>query len=129
MTAAAPRRPQWLERGHETGAVLVEALVAALIVAAMAGVWFDTLARGARAQRSADDRRLAMLVAQSQLATVGVIGAVAPGSSSGQDGDFRWTIAITPNAEAGNDINLVTVTVARIGGTELARLQTLRVGK
>lgn len=113
----------------ETGSVLVEALVAVLIIAAMSGLWFETLARGARAGRSADDRRLAMLVAQSQLATVGVVSAIAPGTTSGSDAGLDWRIAVSRAGDAGAGVQRVGVDVTGPQGDVLARLQTLRIGQ
>ena len=113
----------------ETGSVLIEALVAVLIVAAMAGLWFETVSSGAGRQRNADDRRTAMLVAQSQLATVGVLRPVVPGETSGSDGSMAWRIAVDPHAEAGPAVYRVRVTVGSASGRTLARLETLRFGR
>ena len=107
--------------------MVVEAMVAVLIVALMAGLWFETLGSAARRQRGGADRRMAMLVAQSQLATVGVLNAVIPGSVTGQDGEFAWRIAVEPAESAG--LAQVTVSVSRPGGRPLATLQTLRLGR
>ncbi len=114
---------------RETGAVLVETLVAVLIIAAMSGLWFETLAQGARQQRGLADRRIAMLVAQSQLATVGVLRAVAPGQTSGDDAGMAWRIEIRTYPEAGTGIDKVTVAVGQPGGANLAVLQSLRLGQ
>lgn len=113
----------------ETGAVLVETLIAILIVAAMAGLWFQTVAGNARAQQGLADRRQAMLVARSQLATVGVLSAIAPGETIGSDAGFQWRIAIESSPEAPAGAKQVTVTVARPGGTPLASLTSLRLGR
>lgn len=113
---------------RETGSVLVEALVAVAIVATMSGLWFETLSSGALRQRTSADRRTALLVARSQLATVGVFNALAPGESQGSDAGFSWQIAIEPDADTGPGVDLVTIVVARPGGAPLARLQTLRLG-
>lgn len=110
----------------ETGAVLVEALVAVLIVATMAGVWFGTVNDNARAQLGLADRRTAMLVAQSQLATVGVLGAIAPGERVGSDAGMNYVITITPATAL---LNRVTVSVMRPGGSPLAVLETLKAGR
>lgn len=110
----------------ETGAVLVEALVAVLIIAGMAGVWFGTVNDNARSQRGLADRRTAMLIAQSQLATVGVLGAVAPGERVGSDAGMNYTVTVKP---APDRLNLVTVSVAKPGGAPLAVLETLKAGQ
>ncbi len=116
------------ERAGETGSILIEALVAVAIVAAMAGLWFNTLAQGAAAERATADRRTALLVARSQLATVGVYTAAAPGVTSGRDAGMAWRIDITPFPEAGQGMEQVVVSVGRPGAAALATLRTLRFG-
>lgn len=118
-----------IARDGETGSVLVEALVAILIVAGMSGLWFETLARSAGQQRELADRRLAMLVARSQLATVGVVTPLVPGETGGSDAGLAWRISVRPYPEAGDGIDQIVVTVARPDGGDLARLQSLRVGR
>jgi type II secretory pathway pseudopilin PulG len=113
---------------RETGSVLVEALVAVLIVAAMAGLWFDTLAQGVRQQRTLADRRTAMLVAQSQLAAASVRNPSGQ-ESSGVNAGMEWRTSIEPFPAAGEGIERVTVTVGRAGGTALASLQSLQFGQ
>lgn len=110
----------------ETGTVLVEALVAVLIIAGMAGVWFQSVSDNARRQIGLAERRTAMLVAQSQLSTVGVIGAIAPGVRTGSDAGMNYSIAIAP---AAGGLSRVTVTVARPGAPPLAVLETLKAGR
>lgn len=114
---------------QESGSVLVEALVAVLIVAGMAGLWFDTLGQGARQQHSLADRRTAMLVAQSQMATVGVITMIAPGETRGSDAGMDWRANVEPFADGGEGLDKVTVSVGRPGDGDLATLQTLRLGR
>jgi len=113
----------------ETGAVLVETLVAVLIVAAMAGLWFDTLAQGIRQQQALADRRIALLVAQSRLATVGVLTTDSAGEDRGSDAGMNWQISREPFPQAGQGIDKVEVTAGRPGGDALASLQSLRLGK
>lgn len=118
-----------IARDNETGSVLVEALVAILIVAGMSGLWFETLARSTGQQRELGDRQLAMLVARSQLATVGVETPLAPGETGGSDAGLAWRISVRPYPEAGDGIDQVMVTVARPGGGDLVQLQSLRIGR
>ncbi len=120
MTQRRPRRP------GETGAILVEAMVAVLIIAGMAGLWFQTVSNTARSQHGLAERRLGMLVAQSQLATVGVLGAIAPGVRTGSDGNLNYTITI---ARAADGLSRVTVVVANASGATLARLETMKAGQ
>lgn len=114
-------------RDSEAGAVVVEALVAVLIIAAMAGLWFDTVIQGARQQRGLADRQLAMLVVQSQAATVGIIGSAR--ETRGRDAGMNWTIEIEPFAEAGDGMEKVTVSAGRPEAAPLASLQSLRLGR
>ena len=119
-------------RGGETGTMIVEAMVAVLIVSLMAGLWFQTVAGTTARERGLADRRTALLVAQSQLATVGVLHAVVPGTTTGRDGRFAWRIAIDGAPDAGAGIARVTVTVDGDGegnsARRLASLETLRFG-
>jgi type II secretory pathway component PulJ len=112
---------------RETGTVLVETLVAVLIVSAMAGLWFETLGQGARQQRALADRRLAMLIAQSQMATVGVLRSVGAGATTGSDAGMDWRTEIRPYPEAGTGIDKVSVAVGRPGAAALVVLQSLRL--
>jgi type II secretory pathway pseudopilin PulG len=114
---------------REEGSVLVEALVAVLIVAAMAGLWFDTLAQGVRQQAALGDRRIAILVAQSQLAAAGVLNPSGRQGSSGRDAGMAWRIGVEPYPDAGDGIEMVTVTVGKPGGAALATLQSLQFGQ
>jgi len=114
---------------QESGSVLIEALVAVLIVAAMAGLWFETLGQGARQQHSLADRRIAMLVAQSQMATVGIVTAIGPGETRGSNVGMDWRITVQPFSDGGEGIEKVTVSVGRPGDGDLAILQSLRLGR
>jgi len=116
-------------RPSEAGSVVIEALVAVLILAAISGAWFSTVSGTVQRQRGVDARALAMLVASSQLATTGVTVPLAPGTRSGRDGDFDWTISIEPaGSEFGSSDGLmrVAVTVADARGQRLAQLATVR---
>jgi hypothetical protein len=101
-------------------------MVAVLIIAGMAGLWFQTVSETARAQRGLADRRLAMLVAQSQIATVGVLGDIAPGVRTGSDAGMAYAITISP---AGDGLSRVAVAVNGADGAPLARLETLKAGQ
>ncbi len=114
-------------RGGEVGSLVIEALVAVLIVAAMAGLWFQTLGSAAHGQRGTADRRLAYLIAQSRLATVGVLNSVVPGVTSGNDGAFAWTVDIEPAGQPG--LARVTVNVTGGDARPLATLTSLRFGR
>ena len=73
--------------------------------------------------------RLAMLEARSRLAEVGADIALAPGVSSGQDGDLSWRVEIAPVAASAARIGRlmdVTVDVSQ-GGRPGAVLRSMRL--
>lgn len=117
----------------ERGAIVLEALVATLIIAALVAATFSSVARLADTARAGEERALAMLVARSQMAAVGAVTAVVPGRVTGVDGPFAWTVDIAA-AGSGNardgalPLARVAVSVApRAGGPPLARLSSLRL--
>ncbi|MDT0508407.1 type II secretion system protein [Novosphingobium sp. MMS21-SN21R] len=99
-------------RPEERGFALVEALVALAIIAGMAGLFYQTLTGSIEASRGIEARRIAVLVAQSQLAA-----AEAGAIRSGDEGDsagLHWTVSIEPwdqGARSGN-LTLERVQVA-----------------
>lgn len=111
-------------RDGEQGSILVETLAALLILAVMAGLWFQTIGGVAQRERAAAERQSAMLVAASALATVGVLEAVSPGTRTGSSNGYAWAIDIE-RAGTGN-LARVTVTVRDAHGGTLAALKTLR---
>ncbi|MGI4881477.1 MAG: hypothetical protein ACRYG4_28780 [Janthinobacterium lividum] len=117
----------------ERGSVVIEAMIAAAIVAAMLGVTFETIQTTSAHARAVDDRRRAMLVAQSALAEVGPVIPAEPGTTDGAAGDLGWRVAIDhwgdgAPSDAGR-LGLVTVTVHDAGGRSLAVLRSLRLGR
>jgi hypothetical protein len=84
-----------LARG-DMGQALVDAMIGSAIVAttlaAMFGAIYDSSARN----RMAEQRRTAMLIAQSELASVGPLIPAAPGVTEGTEGDFYWRVDIEP---------------------------------
>lgn len=80
---------------RRAGSVLVEALVATAIVAAiMIGVLRvvgDSLAR----HRAAETRRMALMIARSQLAGVGFVTPLTEGSRTGEADDYVWRIDVS----------------------------------
>ena len=122
-------KKHWYRRG-ERGFTLPEALVASAIVAAMLGVTLGVVQNNARAARINEERRAALLVAQSQLAVaqVAVPGRLA--SREGKSGAISWSLRIEPyrGALANPALDRITVT-AGTGptGKPLVELTTLRV--
>ncbi len=115
---------------RERGFTLPEALVASAIVAAMLGVTLNVVQNNARSARINEERRAALLVAQSQLAVAEV---AVPGrfvTREGRSGDIAWQVRIEPfrSALASPALDQITVT-AGTGpqGLPLVELTTLRV--
>lgn len=101
--------------GRRAGSVLVEALVATAIVAViMVGalrVVGDSLAR----HRTVETRRMALMIARSQLAGVGFVAPLAEGTRTGEENDYVWRIDISRCAGEVSDSTagqLYCVTVA-----------------
>jgi hypothetical protein len=117
-------------RLSERGSILVEAMVASLILAAMLGVMFESMQSGARQIAAVDGRRMAMLVAQSQMAGVGVLTVAATGQTEGRDAGMGWKMRIVPLAPANRVGRLVDVRVMvndLRSGQQLANLHSVRL--
>lgn len=128
MSAAQPR-------GADVGAIFVEALIASAIVAMALATTLRIVADGAIRDRALSQRREAILVAQSQLAAVGVSVPLQVGQSSGVEGDLAWRADVAPYGSGGGLRNpagslwTVAVHVApRGGGADLVVLNSLRLG-
>ncbi len=117
----------------EHGAIVIEAMIAAAIVAAMCAAAFEAVTATSRTSRALEARREAMLVAQSTLATVGVAIPVVPGATDGIAGSLTWRVDIVPTASgesAAGTLDRVTVTVrAANKRAPLATLSTLRLAR
>ena len=118
---------------RDAGSVFVESMIAATIVAVALGGTFQVIGDGAARDRASQDRRLALLVAQSELAAVGAEIPLVSGQNSGLADDMTWRVDITPygdgvDASAVGPLWRVSVTVRRRdGGPDLARLETLKL--
>jgi hypothetical protein len=109
-------------RGQDRGAILVEALVACAVIALVAGALFALV--GGRSGSLAE-RREALLIAQSRLATLGVTQPLTPGLSSGRSGRHIWSVQVSRHG--GSRLVDVSVAVRRADGRELVRLDSLRL--
>ena len=113
----------------ERGSALIEALVGVAIVSLTLAGMYRAIADSAARNHMAEDKRTASLIAQSELASVGSIVPLAPGTTTGITAGYRWEIDVQPLAlkmpqsDAGPlwDV-LVSVRSAR--GTPLAALHT-----
>lgn len=123
-------RGQHQRRQKEGGFTLPEALVASAIVAAMLGVTLGVVQNNARAARVNEERRAALLVAQSQLAAAQVAVPGRFAAREGKSGQIGWSLRIEPyrGAVASPALDRITVTAgAGPSGEPLVELTTLRV--
>jgi hypothetical protein len=121
----------------EQGSVLVEAMVGSAIIAITLLGMYEAIVTSASHNRMAEDRRNAIMIAQSELAAVGTIIPSLPGTTEGTQGDFYWRVDIAPygqdesTPQLGRVANqtgtlcLVTVTVADRKRRPLSVLHTL----
>jgi prepilin-type N-terminal cleavage/methylation domain-containing protein len=115
---------------RDQGFTLPEALVASAIVASMLGVTLNVVQNNARAARINEERRAALLVAQSQLAVAEVAVPGRFASRDGRSGVIDWRLQIEPyrSALASPALDQITVTAGtRPSGQPLVELTTLRV--
>ncbi len=125
-------RGQIRHRASERGFTLPEALVASAIVAAMLGVTLNVVQNNARAARINEERRAALLVAQSQIAIAEV---AVPGrfeTREGRSGTIGWALRIEPyrSALASPALDRITVSAGQgPSGQPLVELTTLRVAR
>jgi len=128
-------------RRDETGFALVEAMIGAAIVAIALASMYAAIYESAARNRMAEQRRIAMMIAQSELAAVGSIIPSAPGTTEGTEGDFYWRVDIAPyganTQQSGfgtppspvGVLCLVRVTVADPRRKPLANLTSLTLAK
>ncbi len=115
--------------------MFIEALVATAIVAVVLAATFHAIVDGAARERMTESRRLALLVAQSELASVGADIPLDPGENAGYAGDMVWRVDVSPygEADAPNEAGaLMKVRVAvraRTGGPDLMVLDSLRLAR
>jgi hypothetical protein len=121
------RRPKRI--GGEAGSVLVEAMVACAILAMTLALACRAVGDGAHRTGGAERSRLAMLEARSRLDEVGADIALAPGVSSGEDGELVWRVEIAPADSSGAaNGRLMDVRVGvEQGGRQVVSLHSLRL--
>jgi hypothetical protein len=118
---------------REAGSAFVEAIIAAAIVAMALGATWRVVADSAARDRDVETRRMALLVAQSELADIGEDIPLVPGDASGQSGDLAWHVEIAPYAESEDRSSAgalleVAVSVSPLaGGPRLVTLHSLRL--
>jgi Tfp pilus assembly protein PilX len=118
----------------DAGEIFIESLVAAAVVSMIMVAMFRVVTDAAMHTRMNEQRRVALLVAKSELAEVGSEIPVATGGSAGVSAGMAWSVDISPysddsGASSVGDLWAVDVSVRpRQGGRPLVRLRTLRLG-
>jgi Tfp pilus assembly protein PilX len=137
MTPRISRLFEQLHRGParpDAGEVFIESLVAAAVVAMIMMGMLRVVSDAASHTRMTEQRRVALLVAKSELAEVGAEIPIAFGKSTGVSGNLAWTVDITPysdetGASSVGALWAVDVSVRpRFERGDLVRLRTLRLG-
>jgi hypothetical protein len=120
--------------GHENGSVLIEAMVGAALVAIMLAAMYSSIAGDAMRERIVAQKRMALLVAQSEMDAVGSVLPISPGTTGGVEGSYAWRVDIRPYAGSqgmSNSGPLMEVTVsvrANDGNVALVTLRSLALG-
>ncbi len=122
-----------IRQTNENGFALAETLVSAAIIAAMLGVTFQSITISAQQSRMIEQRRLALLVAQSQIAVSDAVTSTSFGEARGVTVGINWRVSVTPYQGATPSsvpIELVTVSAGNgTGGASLITLKTLRIAR
>ena len=118
---------------RDSGSVFIESMVAAAIVTLSLAAMYRTVEESAHNSRVIAEKRMAMLIAQSHLATIGSVIPVAQGNTGGIEGTYAWSVAIAPdsdtNASDAGQLWQVTVAVRPVeGGNDLVTLRSLALG-
>jgi hypothetical protein len=98
------------------------------------GSTFQVIADGAARDRKVEARRMALLVAQSEMADVGADIPLQVGETTGVSGRYAWRVdvsAYTAEGDANSAGPLLKVSVGvrpREGGPILATISGLRLG-
>lgn len=118
-------------------------MVGAAIVSITLIGMYQAIIESASHNRMAEERRTALMLAQSEMAAVGVLVPVTPGTNEGTAGDYYWRVDIQPwgnsstssqpaLGQAPNPVGslvLVTVQVDDKGRKPLATLNTLMLSR
>jgi hypothetical protein len=116
---------------RDSGTAFIDTLVAAAIVALALGTMYRVAADTAHRTTAMSDSRMALLIAQSQLAAAGTELPLVPGETGGRQGAFVWRVAIAPAPGGASDAGRmwqVTVSAGREGAPASVTLRTLRLG-
>lgn len=117
-------------RRGERGFTLVETLIASAIIAAMLGATMQTVIGNARAARLVEERRLATLIAQSQLAAAAASATGRLLDTKGVTSHIAWRVRIEPYAGQFASPRLEQIIVTAGSGTAgkpLVELRSIRI--
>lgn len=117
----------------DSGSILIEALIASAIVALMLAATYRSIGDASLRTQKAEERRAALLVAQSQLASAGITQPLLAGATAGIDGDLAWQIDVAPYGFSSDEndvgqLERLTVSVRRRNtDQDLVTLSSLRL--
>lgn len=116
-------------RRRESGSALLEALVGTAIIAMTVATMYRAVIETAARNQMADQKRTALLVAQSELAAIGTLVPLEPGVSAGTQAGMNWRLEIGPLGSNTNVGQLwqITVSVRKPGGRDLIRIDTVKL--
>jgi hypothetical protein len=122
-----------VKRRREAGFAFLDAVIAAAVIAGTVGVMYRVVADGTARTRAVTVKRLAVMVAESRLATVGTEIPLSAGTVTGLEGPFIWRLQVTPysvgpgRSEAG-ELYRVAVTVRyRTADGNAVEIRSLRL--
>jgi general secretion pathway protein I len=119
----------------ESGSVLIEAMIASAMVALMLAAMYQSIGDSATRHRVIVEKRMALLIAQSEMDAVGSSLPLSPGSTGGVEGLYRWQVAIQPFATSqgvskAGPLYQITVSVkANDRNVPLVTLKSLALGR
>ena len=115
------------------GFTLIETLIATAIIAGMVGTTYQVITTSARQTGEVENRRLAILVAQSQIAAVGAAQNSGFGETRGVTDGIRWRIVI--DAYRSGPVSAARLEQVRVttgldsDGRDLFTVRTIRVAR
>jgi hypothetical protein len=118
-----------MSRRRESGSALLEALVGTAIIAMTVATMYRAVIETAARNRMADEKRTALLIAQSELAAVGTLVPLEPGVSAGTQAGMNWRLEIAPLGSSTNVGQLwqIAVSVRKPGGRDLIHIDTVKL--
>ncbi|HYC34795.1 MAG TPA: hypothetical protein VEC19_00100 [Usitatibacter sp.] len=97
--AGVPVRARIRTARSAAGFTLVEIVVAFVLLSGVLVVGFEIFSQGLRRAGQLDDQARALVIAQSKLAAAGTEEKFEEGQHQGEEGRFRWTVAIQRSEE------------------------------